>query len=234
MLAAEPDPSVVDALNRGAWLRAPLIYALLQIMLLIARAGLRLRVSGRAHLPARGPFIVTPNHQSYLDGFLVAGRLPFRHFRHVFFVGAAEYFQTPLAKALARAFNIVPVDPDAHLVNAMRAAANGLRAGKILMLFPEGERTIDGRLRPFRKGAAILAAELGVPVIPTALDGMQHVWPRGRGLAWRALRPWHRQPVTLDFGAPVFVTPDDYDGGTASIQEAVARALRTSKSDARR
>jgi long-chain acyl-CoA synthetase len=222
MLQARPDRSAIDALTRGAWWRAPLIYALLQVLLVLTRAGLRLRVTGRPRLPARGPFIITPNHQSYLDGFLVAGSLPFRHFRHVFFVGAAEYFQSAAMKAVARAFNIVPVDPDAHLVHAMQAAADGLRAGKILILFPEGERTIDGQLRPFRKGAAILAAELGVPVVPTALNGLQDVWPRGRGICWRVLRPWRRADVGVNFGNPLTVAPGAYEEGTTALRAAVA------------
>ncbi|MEO8483248.1 MAG: AMP-binding protein [Acidobacteriota bacterium] len=229
MLAARPESVVVDDLTRRAWLRAPLIYALLQIVMLIGRAGVKLQVTGRARLPASGAFIVTPNHQSYLDGFLVAGSLPFRHFRHVFFVGAAEYFQTPSRRALARAFNIVPVDPDAHLMNAMQAAADGLRAGKILVLFPEGERTIDGQMRPFRKGAAILASELGVPVVPTALDGMETVWPRGRGPAWRVLLPWRRVAVRLDFGELLTIAAGDHDRGTIAIQQAVASRHRASR-----
>ena len=155
----------------------------------------------------------------------MAASLPFRNFKDVFFVGAAEYFQTRIARIVARACNIVPVDPDAHLVAAMQVAADGLRAGKILMLFPEGERSIDGAIRPFRKGAAILAAELGVPVVPTALDGMQRIWPRGHGLAWRVLRPWRRVDVRLEFGGPLTLAAGDHDGGTAAIRQAVEDRL---------
>jgi 1-acyl-sn-glycerol-3-phosphate acyltransferase len=129
--------------------------------------------------------------------------LPFRVFRRLFFVGAAEYFQTTLTARLARSLNIVPVDPDAHLLPAMHAGAFGLKHGKILMLFPEGERSIDGRVKPFRKGAAILSQHLAVPVVPVALTGVFEIWPRNRPLDWRRLLPGSGHRVTVRFGAPV-------------------------------
>jgi len=74
----------------------------------------------------------------------------------------------------------VPVDPDSNLVNAMRAGAFGLKQGKNLVLYPEGERSIDGLPKKFKKGAAILAAHLSVPIYPVALEGFYDAWPRGR------------------------------------------------------
>src|SRR5260221_5760542 len=121
--------------------------------------------------------IITPNHQSFLDGFVVASALPFHALRRIFFVGAAEYYQTRASRWLARLANIVPVDPDANLVEAMQVSAAGLRSGHVLVLFPEGERTIDGEVKTFRKGAAILASHLHVPIVPAALDGLYAIWP---------------------------------------------------------
>jgi long-chain acyl-CoA synthetase len=168
---------------------------------------------------------VTPNHASYLDGFIVAANLPFRLFRRIFFVGAAEYFQTPLMRSLARLANIVPVDPDAHLLAAMRAAATGLRLGKVLMLFPEGERSIDGTLRPFRKGAAILSSHLGAPIVPVALDGLYALWPRGRAVNWRRLTPWHRAQIRMTVCEPMRVGVGDEVKATQTLQETVADRL---------
>ncbi len=98
-----------------------------------------------------------PNHQAYLDGFFVAAgaALP----RRSASCSSSARRSTSRRRSwrwLARAINIVPVDPDANLVSAMRAGAAGLRLKKVLMLFPEGERSIDGELKKFRKGAAIL------------------------------------------------------------------------------
>jgi long-chain acyl-CoA synthetase len=149
-------------------------------------------------------------------------------------VGAAEYFQTPLMARLARFANIVPVDADANLVSAMKAAAAGLRLGKILILFPEGERTIDGSIKPFRKGAAILASHLELPIVPVGLSGLFALWPRGRRIDWRLLRPWRRPVVSIGFGAPLRVTTTDYDQASRVLQDRVMTAAGSQDPDSRK
>ena len=74
-------------------------------------------------------------------------------------------------RRIARLIHLIPVDADSNLVRAMQAGAFGLRHGKVLVLFPEGERSIDGSVRRFKNGASILATHLRVPVVPVALDG---------------------------------------------------------------
>ena len=193
------------------------LFVLLHALLAIFRTVVRIEVSGRAHLPPRGPFIISPNHQSYLDAFVVVGLLPFRVVRDLFFVGASEYFEGPVLQWLAARCNIVPVDPDAALVSAMQVSAFGLRRGKVLVLFPEGERSIDGTVRNFKKGAAILAHHVNAPIVPVALDGLFDVWPRTRPVNWRILRPWKRAVVVVRFGAPVTAgTPASTGGRTWS------------------
>jgi long-chain acyl-CoA synthetase len=225
LLATSPDPAIAGSLARPALRRAVIFWILLRLVAVLMRVSWRVDIRGREHLPAQGPYLITPNHQAYLDGFLLATALPFGVLRQLFFVGASEYFETTTTRLLARAANIVPVDPDANLVNAMQAAATGLRLGKVLMLFPEGERTIDGALKPFRKGAAILASHLDVPIVPVALDGLYEVWPRGRAVNWRLLLPWTRHRVTLTFGPPLRTGPVPYAVGTDRIREAVAGLL---------
>jgi long-chain acyl-CoA synthetase len=98
----------------------------------------------------------------------------------MFYVGTSEIFGRGLLNFLGRTFRLVPVDPDSNLVNAMRAGAFGLKRGKNLVLYPEGERSIDGAPKKFKKGAAILSAHLKVPIYPVALEGFYNAWPRGR------------------------------------------------------
>ncbi len=184
--------------------RPPLAAALFAVMKIaagVARLALRLEVRGREHLPAYGPYILSPNHQSYLDVFLLVSLLPFRAFRDLFFVGASEYFESPFRRRLARLINVVPVDPDSNLLRAMQAGAFGLRHGKVLVLFPEGERSIDGAPKGFKKGAAILSAHLRAPIVPVAIDGLFEVWPRGRRFRWLALVPWVGPRARCRFGA---------------------------------
>jgi long-chain acyl-CoA synthetase len=227
ILAAPPDAAIASELSRPAVWRSLVFFVVLRATRLLVRLFCRIEVRGVEHLPRSGPYLITPNHQAYLDGFVVAMALPQRVLRQVFFVGASEYFETRVMQALSRAANIVPVDPDANLVSAMQAAATGLRLGKVLILFPEGERSIDGTLKPFRKGAAILATELGVPIVPVALDGLFELWPRGRGIAWRRLAPWRRHRISATFGAPLHVTGGDYTESTNGLQRAVRLLLRT-------
>ena len=221
ILAEEPGDGVSDDLKRSRPLVALAFFILLRVLGWLCRIVLRLRVSGVEHVPARGPYLICPNHQSYLDAFLVLSVLPFRVFRQLFFVGASEYFETPFMRAFARATNVIPVDPNVNLMSAMQAGAAGLRLGKILVLFPEGERSIDGELKPFRKGAPILAAYLAVPIVPVAMDGLHPLWPRGRGFQWRALLPGRSKPVTLRFGAPITVARGDDAGATAVLRQAI-------------
>jgi 1-acyl-sn-glycerol-3-phosphate acyltransferase len=83
-------------------------------------------------------------------------------------VGTSEIFGKGFMRRLARSIKVV-VDPDANLVPAMRAGAFGLRHGLALVLYPEGERSIDGKPRIFKKGAAILSIHLQVPIVPVAI-----------------------------------------------------------------
>jgi long-chain acyl-CoA synthetase len=185
------------------WLVPALLFGVLKAARLLLRPGVKITLDGLEHFPARGPYLISPNHQSYLDPFFLLAALPYRIARQMFFVGASEYFETPLTRWLARQVNLVPVDPDAALVSAMQAGAAGLREGRILVLFPEGERAIDGSVRTFKKGAAILAHHLGAPIVPVALRGVYEIWPRNRALNWRSLMPGAGTTVRLQAGPPI-------------------------------
>lgn len=183
----------------------------------------RIEARGLEHLPATGPYIICPNHQSYLDAFLLSAVLPYGVFQKMFAVGAAEYFRSPVTARLARLVNLLPVDADANLVPAMKAGAFGLSRGKVLLLFPEGERSIDGTVKRFKKGAPILATHLGVPIVPVALKGIFELWPRNRGLNWRLVLPWSGHRVRVEFGPPLAAAEHDaYTDTTDRLRTAVA------------
>jgi long-chain acyl-CoA synthetase len=225
VLAEPPAAELARRLSAPRTLVPVISYVLMFAFGLLARVLVRFRVRGIEHLPASGPFLLCPSHQSYVDGFFLAAALPFSVLRLLFFVGAAEYFETRFMGWFARTIDIVPVDPDASLVSAMRAGAAGLRLGRVLVLFPEGERSIDGELKKFRKGAAILASELDVPIVPIALDGLFDLWPRGRPFQWRLLLPWRVKRVSLFLGRPLSVPRGDVVSGTARLKEAVQELL---------
>lgn len=139
------------------------------------------------------PFLVCPNHQSYLDPFVLCSNYSYEFFANTFHVGASMFFRGRFMAWVATMLQVVPVDPDTQLMRAMRAGAIGLKNGKILNIYPEGERAYDGDLHQFKKGAAILATELNLPILPVAMDGLHKVWAR---------RTWRIRPakVKIRFG----------------------------------
>ena len=143
------------------------------------------------------PFLICPNHQSFLDPFVLCSNYPYKLFRNIFHVGASEFFSNALMRFVAKMLNVVPVNPDAELMRAMKAGAIGLKHGKVLNIYPEGERAFDGELHGFKKGAAILASELDLPIVPVAMDGLYKVWPRN---SWR-IRP---SKVKITIGKPFY------------------------------
>jgi len=161
-----------------------------------------LRITGEQNLPREGAFLLSPNHQGFLDMFLLAGALPWNVFRRMFFVGASEYYSTPFRQRVARAVHVVPVDPDANLVRAMQAGAFGLRHGNMLVLFPEGERSVDGEIKTFKKGGAILSLHLRTSIVPVAIRGSFEFWPRARGFQWRRCLPGGGR-IRIAIGAPL-------------------------------
>jgi long-chain acyl-CoA synthetase len=213
-------PTVSGLLDRRP-VAVTLFFALSRLLRLLLGPG---RVVGRSNLPRHGPYIISPNHQGYLDPMILCAALPYRVFRDLFFVGAAEYFETPLTRWLARTINLLPVDPDANLVSAMKASAFGLQRGKILVLFPEGERSIDGTVKRFKKGAPILAHHLGVPVVPVAIRGSFELWPRNRPIGWRVLLPFSGHRVRVAFGTPIrFERASEYGESACLLRDAVVK-----------
>lgn len=197
VLAVEPDdPAVLAALNTSR-LFSVWWFIVGRFAALIARLFFNLRVGGKEKLPKSGPFILSPNHQSFLDGPVVACQIPWRLFKDMFYVGTSEIFGHGALNSLGRTFRLVPVDPDSNLVNAMRAGAYGLKKGQILVLYPEGERSVDGAPKKFKKGAAILAAHLKVPIYPVALEGFYESWPRSRRFP-------RLGKLRVQFGDPIF------------------------------
>ena len=158
---------------------APFVFVALRLCQIMLRDLFHLRVEGFEKIPTTRPFIIAPNHQSFIDAPVVAACFPWPVLRDGFYVGTSEIFGNRLMRWLASKFRLIVIDPDANLVPAMRASAYGLRKNRVLVLFPEGERSIDGPPKLFKKGAAILAIHTQCPVVPVALEGFFEAWPRG-------------------------------------------------------
>jgi long-chain acyl-CoA synthetase len=201
ILADDPQTQEVLALAK----RRPIAQRALRLSTLVAKAvgygPFRLRVSGIDKLPRRGPLLLCPNHQSLMDSTILASILPWPVFEDLFAVGTSEVFSSGIMHIAARCWRIIVVDPDANLIPAMRAAAFGLKHGRTLLLFPEGERSIDGEPKMFKRGAAILSIHLQIPIVPVAIEGFHDAWPRGQSLP----RP---VPLQIMFGDPILPPPE--------------------------
>jgi long-chain acyl-CoA synthetase len=171
-------------------------YLGLRLIWLIARIAFRLKVSGLEHLPQERPFLISPNHQSYLDGALVAAVLPYRVIKYIFTLGFTPFFSGGIKDGIARLARVVPIDADTNLGRAMRISAIGLKARQNLIIFPEGSLSCDGELQVFKKGAAILSTELQIPIVPVAIVGSFDAWSKvGDKIRF--------SPISITFGPPL-------------------------------
>jgi long-chain acyl-CoA synthetase len=214
ILREEPADPQVQALALPGRRAENLLYFLFKPLQIFACDRFHLRVSGLEKLPADGAYILSSNHQSYLDPVLLGAILPHAVFRNLFSVGTSEIFGSGFMRRLARWMRVIVVDPDANLVSAMRAGAFGLRHGRILILYPEGERSIDGTPRTFKKGAAILSVHLQVPIVPVAIEGFYEAWPRGK--------PFQKfAPLEIQIGDPIY-PPAEAEAAEATYENITA------------
>jgi len=214
ILAQEPDPAQIICLVRPQPISASFWYMVSRLTQVIALDRFHLQVCGLEKLPRSGAYIISSNHQSYLDPLILASVLPPPVFDKVFALGTSEIFGEGIMLRLARSLRIVVLDPDANLTPAMRAGAFGLRQGRPLILYPEGERSIDGTPRIFKKGAAILSIHMQVPIVPVAIDGFYKAWPRNK--------PFQQfTALKMVFGDPI-VPPPETDASDEAYEKLTA------------
>ncbi len=156
----------------------------------------KLKVEGKGNIPDKKPFVICANHASYFDGFFIFSALILKYSREIFFIGYRDIFELSFFRWAIRLARLIPIDATTQLIESMRAAAYVLSKKKILCLFPEGERSPDGKLKSFKKGIGILLKELKVDVLPVYIQGSYQSWPRRKLLP----RP---HPVTIYFGKPL-------------------------------
>lgn len=165
------------------------------IIWLLLRLLVRFRFEGREHEPRRGPYIVAANHASFLDPLLVAVglRAPSAH------MAKADLFAVPVLGAWLRSVGSFPVRRGTADRAAIRHSLEVLAQGGVLLIFPEGTRSPDGRLQSPEPGAALLALRSGAPVLPVAVINSHRVMRKGRRLP----SPFGR--IVIRFGPPLAV-----------------------------
>jgi 1-acyl-sn-glycerol-3-phosphate acyltransferase len=138
-------------------------------------AGVEVAVARRPPLPD-GPLIFACNHESALDILALLSVLP----RAVRFVAKRELFEIPIFGWYMRIGGHIEVDRQHHAqaIASLKAAGRTIRAGTSLIVFPEGTRSKDGQIHPFKKGPFVVAMEAGVPVVPVAISGAGGITPK--------------------------------------------------------
>ncbi|MCJ7823165.1 MAG: 1-acyl-sn-glycerol-3-phosphate acyltransferase [Armatimonadetes bacterium] len=152
----------------------------------------RWEVTGREHVPASGGVLLIANHTSYADPPIVGAAC----LRPVNFMAKAELFRIPVLAGFIRRTHAFPVRRGSADRAALRQAIRILRAGNVLLVFPEGKRSSDGRLTDLETGAAFIALSGQAQVVPMALVGADGVLPRGRPILMPA-------KLRVRFGPPL-------------------------------
>ncbi len=165
---------------------------------LLKLAGVKLEVSGKENLITDGPQLFMANHQSWFDIFIVLACIPCQ-FR---FLAKKELFEKPIFGATLYCYQAIPIDRK-NFISAMRsidAAARQVQAGRSVMTYPEGTRSRDGQLQPFKKGVFQLALKSGVPIVPVIIIGASDIMPKKsfRVQSGRKVRVVIGEPVPVD------------------------------------
>jgi 1-acyl-sn-glycerol-3-phosphate acyltransferase len=183
----------------------------------VRAAGIRFRVEGLENIPARA-CVFASNHASNADPPVLVLAIP----RRVSILVKRELFRVPILSVAMRQADFVPVDRGAKGASASVDAAVGLlERGLSFLIFAEGTRSPDGRLRPFKKGAFLTAIQARVPVVPVAISGTPGVMKKGE---WRL----HPGRVTVRFGTAVdasLYTVDRRSELLTCVESLVAAAL---------
>jgi 1-acyl-sn-glycerol-3-phosphate acyltransferase len=162
---------------------------------LASRCLYRTRVEHVERIPPVGPVILASNHASLADPPLIGGSVP----RAVNFLARDTLFQIPFLGWYIRKLNAVPVNRDGGGGAGLKAILDRLNGGAAILLFPEGTRTHDGRLRPARSGIGLTVIKSGAPVVPIRLYGTFEAWGRHKTVpGWGRFRVVVGQPLHFE------------------------------------
>lgn len=204
----------MSGVNRREWVYRPVIRVALTLFRIL---GFRFDIRGIEHLPRDGGAVLASNHVSYFDFMFVGYAAHLRGRRLVRFMAKQAAFRHPVSGPLMRGMHHIPVDRAAGAA-AYRHAVTALRDGELVGVFPESTISRSFVPRPLKSGAARMAIEAGVPLIPVVTWGGHRVWTTGRRPRWQ-----RRVPVCIWVDEPLPVAADD---DTAAVTVRLAVRLR--------
>ena len=182
---------------------------------LLGRIFFRLRVVHRERMINHGPVILAANHQSFLDPPL-AGSVSDRA---VYFLARRTLLDGPFFGWLLPKLNVIPVDSEGGKDRtALKALIRILKAGEGTLVFPEGQRTEDGRLQPALPGLGLIIAKTLAPVVPMRIFGAYAAWP--------IHQKWPRPgQVTIVVGEPIYFTERDLESRDKELYQRLSQRV---------
>jgi len=173
-----------------------------------------IRAYGQRNVPRTGGVILASSHQSYLDPVIVGVGLE----RQIHIMARENLFRNGLFRRLIESLNAFPVERNSADLAAMHEAIRRLRAGSVLLLFPEGTRTRSGEIGRLQPGLGILAFRSAAAVVPVSIQGAFRCWPRGR----RVFRPGQ---IRVMFGRPLRVSSTKREDLASFVEELRSRLV---------
>ncbi|SFM98147.1 lysophospholipid acyltransferase family protein [Thermodesulforhabdus norvegica] len=195
--------------NLGHW------HARLWGFIQLKAAGVRTIVRGREKIDTSRPYVYMPNHQSWFDIFVLLAHIP-GQFR---WLAKEELYRIPILGPAMRRIGYIPIDRSnrAKAIRSLEKAAEKIKEGTSVVIFPEGTRSPNGILLPFKKGGFMLAIQSGQPIVPISISGSYHVLPKGKWL----IRPG---TVTVTIHDPI--ATEEFDKSNRdSLMEKVRKAI---------
>ncbi|MCH9021300.1 MAG: 1-acyl-sn-glycerol-3-phosphate acyltransferase [Planctomycetes bacterium] len=151
------------------------------------------RFLGRNNCPKKGPVVLVCNHQSYFDPLLCGLLIN----RECDFMAKIELFKNPLFGRFLRSVNTFPVDQEKIDVASIRVTINRLKQNRVVVLFPEGQRTMNGHLQSLKSGFELIARKSRATILPVVIDGAFKVWPYNKKY------PNIQLPIRVMCGRPI-------------------------------
>lgn len=203
-----------------------MIYAVLHALSKpIFKIFFRLSAYGIENIPKEGGAIIAPNHQSFLDIPIVGSAMP----RKMYTLGKKEFIESKKGGWFYRSMGGIPIDRNSVDLGGLKLSINVLKQGNLLLLFPEGTRSTNGRVGHIRKGAIFLSYKALVPIVPVGLAGIEKALPKDA----RFPKPVH---IVITFGKPIklweLFNPGEvsfYDKSATYIREEIEKCIEMSR-----
>jgi 1-acyl-sn-glycerol-3-phosphate acyltransferase len=167
-------------------------------------AGAKVTVNGLENIDSRGPYILASNHQGWFDIFAALSDIPI----YFSWLAKEELFKIPVLGRAMYSAGYIPIDRSDRrkALISMNKAAEAVRNGTSIFIFPEGTRSVDGVMKEFKKGGFVLAAKSRQPIVPISISGSYRILPKS---SWMI----HSGPIRITIAKPV-MCPED--GGTSA------------------